>query len=79
VTVARFVVSPIQADADWTNRTSPLPRYDFDIDNYGAFSCLEVVVAGRQGMFIFIRLLSEREPFDTVQLSEVETGTWTAR
>ena len=78
MTVARFVVSPIQADADWTNRTSPLPRYDFDIDNYGAFSCLEVVVAGRQGMFIFIRLLSGREPFDTVQLSEVETGTWTA-
>lgn len=73
-----FVASPIRADPRWTSAIEPLPRYDFDIPEYGSLSWIEVIIPERPARFAFVRLLSREEPFDALQVVQLDQDAWSA-
>jgi hypothetical protein len=66
-----FVRGPISADRDWDSRHAPVARYDLDASGYGEVSWIGEGDSSSPGRAV-VRLLSTVEPFDTVQVVEVD-------
>ena len=69
-----FVRSPIGADRVAVGRELPLARYDIDLDDYLTVSWL-AVDAGSPYRGVVVRSMSHREPFDRVQVVDVDPVT----
>jgi hypothetical protein len=69
-----FVRSPIDSDRAAIGRELPLARYDIDVDDYLAISWL-ASNADSPHRGAVIRFLSQRAPFDTVQVVDIDPVT----
>lgn len=68
-----LVAAPIANDRSARSNAFPLPRYDLDYDDYSTFSWIRCRFADQEGYYVFVRLLSGVEPFDTIQAVEIDT------
>lgn len=66
-----FVRGPISADRNWENWHAPVARYDVDASGYGEVSWIGEGDSSKPGRAV-VRLLSAGEPFDTVQVVDVD-------
>lgn len=66
-----FVRGPVSADMHWGTRHAPVARYDVDASGYGEVSWIGEGDSSNPGCAV-VRFLSVAEPFDTVQVVEVD-------
>jgi hypothetical protein len=69
------VRGPVEADGARRAGEFLLPRYDVDVESYAEASWISVRSADQPGTLAMIRLLSDREPFDSVQAAVIDTAT----
>jgi hypothetical protein len=72
-----FVRSPIQSDRLRDHDAAPLARYDLDLHGYAETSWIGVGQTDCVGVAL-IRLLSVSEPFDHVQVADIDLETGAA-
>lgn len=69
------VRGPIEADSGRRGSEYPLPSYDIDIASYLNSSWISVASPSFAQPAALIRLLSARDPFDTVQVAVLDPET----
>lgn len=69
-----FVRSPISSDEAATGTELPLARYDIDFDDYFTFSWLASDADAPYSGAI-VRFMSQAEPFDLVQVVDIDPDT----
>lgn len=69
------VRGPIEADAKRPDLEYPLPPYDIDVATYAAFSWISATSATARAPAALIRLMTDRAPFDAVQVAVLDPET----
>jgi hypothetical protein len=72
-----FVRSPIESDVNQSGAELPVAKYDIDLDDYIDASWIGIETNG-SGETAFVRFLSIVNPFDTVQVVDVDPETLVA-
>jgi hypothetical protein len=73
-----FVSAPIQADENAPAGALKLVRYDIDYEDYARNSWL-ALQSNSVPDEAFVRLLSVDDPFDAVEVAEVDLNHWSVR
>jgi hypothetical protein len=69
------VRGPIEAEATRSVTEYLVPRYDIDVDSYAAASWISVRREGHDTQVALVRLVTDRDPFDSVQGALIDPTT----
>jgi hypothetical protein len=69
------VRGPINAEATRSVGEYSMPRYDIDVDSYVQASWISVGWEGRDAQVALVRLVTDRDPFDSVEGAVIDPTT----
>lgn len=69
------VRGPIDAEATRSVAEYSMPRYDIDVDSYAEASWISVSWEGHDAQVALVRLVTDRDPFDSVQGALIDPTT----